>query len=140
MQENSGGGYGHRALHYSYTTCAFRGRMSVTPQELAQKLLAQAKPYDSCLLWQGQINQSGYAVARVSGREVLVHRYIKMYEVTRTAEQLLTLKKFRTRTCPKFTHCINPKHVEFTMSRADKHYESMPDWQQVYGTGVHGLC
>jgi hypothetical protein len=115
----------------------------MTPQEVCQYFLERTKPYEDCLLWQGAINDKGLAVSRVPGdssKIVKVHRYLKLYEVERSGEQINRLSRMNVRHCERFTHCLNTKHLIFRERGEGPRYESMPDWRQVYGTDIKGLA
>lgn len=111
----------------------------MTSQDMCIQLLRQTKSLDDCLLWQGSIDSHGYAVTRINGKQVVVHRYIKLYQVERSIEQLNELRRFHVKPCNKFSHCINPQHVQLSASKTTGRYETMPDWHQVYGTDIKGL-
>jgi hypothetical protein len=114
--------------------------MPMTSQDMCRKLLDNTSAYGKgCLLWQGPIDSHGYAVTRINGKQVVVHRYVKLYLVERSIEQLNELRRFKCRPCKDFSHCINPDHVQLTATKGGRQYETMPDWRQVYGTDIKGL-
>lgn len=106
---------------------------------MCQKLLERTKVVDDCLLWQGAIDDKGLAVAKVDNKTVKVHRYLKLYEVARSAEQIASLKSFDVTYCNRFTHCLNTAHMQFRTTKPKVEYQGMPDWRKVYGTEVRGL-
>ena len=114
--------------------------VNMTPQEQCQALLEKTSKRGDCLLWQGAVNNNGLAIARIEHRIQVVSRYLKLYEVPRTDEQIANLEGLYVIPCKLYKFCLNTKHMVFkARDRSVKLWEPMPDWREVYGSAVRGL-
>lgn len=100
-----------------------------TPHDIAQEFLASAvEKFDGCRIWQGAIDDRGFGYAKIGGHQVKVARYVKLYHMERSEEQVLRLKQFRLEpTCGR-NICIEPSHWEFKTGKPAKEYEELVKW------------
>lgn len=80
-----------------------------------------------CLLWQGALNENGYGYIKLKGKQVLVHRFVALYYMDRSVEQLVRLdrpKMYVKQTCG-LRLCINPRHLKFEAGKQYKTWEPL---------------
>lgn len=100
-----------------------------TPHDRAQELLANTvEKFDGCRIWQGAVDDRGYGYATVDGHKIRVARYVKLYHMKRSEEQVIRLKAFRVEpTCGRLV-CIEPSHWEFKTGKPAKEFEELVEW------------
>jgi len=87
----------------------YRPIPQLTPKQI-QKFWNRVTKTDSCWLWTGRIDESGYGRTYVSGAIYMAHRIA--YQLTHgSVPTTLTLDHVKSRGC---THrnCVNPSHLE----------------------------
>lgn len=89
---------------------------------LAKASVSQKKP--GCLVCSGPVTEDGFIQIKVNGEQYYVHRFVALYHVKRTPEQIANLKKYKVRQTCGVTACINPAHLEFDERK--KHKEFIP--------------
>lgn len=98
---------------------------------VCERLLENTREkFNGCWIWQGAVNEQGFGYAKVHGHTVLVHRYLKLYHVDRTEEQVVQLKKFRLENTCGHSVCVRPEHWDFKTGPKVREYEPLVKWWQ----------
>lgn len=104
-------------------------KIKVDEFEYCTELIAKAsiKP-NGCMVHNGPVDEKGYCSIKVNGKKWYVHRFVALYHIARSEEQIMSLMKFKIRQTCGLTVCINPIHLEFATSPAEKKWEKLVDW------------
>lgn len=79
---------------------------SITPEAIEQRFWAKVRKTSTCWLWTGKLNQGGYGILKVQGKQTRAHRYAYELLVGPIPEGLTIDHKCRVR------RCVWPAHLE----------------------------
>ena len=97
--------------------------------EYCQELLAKGKVLpNGCIAGQGAVNDKGQIRIKFNGKAYLIHRFVCLYHVRRSPEQIANLMMHKVQQTCRFTICIEPSHLKFDDSKPEKVWVKPVNW------------